>query len=68
MRGDSAEELRLQRRRFLVMAAVWIVGTWVYYAIGGLDFGFAVVVGAVGGASALGIALYWGWRARKAGR
>ena len=65
MEEDSVEEYRLQERRFLVAAVVWVVGTAAYYAIGGLDIGFAVIIGVTGGVSALAIALLWGHRARR---
>jgi hypothetical protein len=61
---DSPEEFRRQRKRFLIVALVWVAGTAAYWAIGGLAPGFALLVGIVGGASALAIAAYWERKAR----
>lgn len=56
--GDPPLQPAELARRFRLVALAWLVGAAVLWAVGGLQLGFAIVVGVVGAVSALALAQY----------
>lgn len=57
-----AVEAERNQRRFLLTALGWLLFGAVFYALGSLSLGFAIVVVVAGAGSALAFAAYWGTR------